>query len=375
MRSAKYECDPAWLGNARFIAFHTENNGVLSKRTQSLAAIDLEALVSPKPSTSDSPGALKKTTISLSEGSLRSPRPSAPRISAAEELKNFLRKELSLTTHPVRELVNTFKKDYQVYAGGFQDTDFSSLTSDKDLEEMYQQAVLPVKSITTLLRDFLILLYKEIVTSFDQILQDEDSRYEQVIDHLLSQLIFDDVNSSMYQHIYKCLELKNRELLKSYRATIRTFRNKSIKELDNQLSEDLTLSKTKAPYQNVIDAIVLPRMLANPYLKKDYLSTLEDEMVSSILQYNEEHLQPAGRVQLEPDEKFAIYTYCLIRSGYANIILDTAFIEEFSIEEQNNQTYARFAGCLHDYILSGDLEQYLPSAHRSSFMSASIQRR
>ena len=59
------------------------------------------------------------------------------------------------------------------------------------------------------------------------------------------------------------------------------------------------------------------------------------------------------------DDKFTIYTYCLIRSGYANIVTDIAFIEEFTLPCEVNQAYVRFKGCLLDYILSGDFVRYM----------------
>ena len=359
MNKAKYQDNPSWLGNAAFIAFHTNHASFLQKsKTQSVVAVDFDVLLSTK-----SPVKLNESHSTMSETCLHTLTTSnVRRISATEELKNFIRKELNLPSHPVVELISTFKQDYQTYSKSFSQNNPSLLTSEKELEEIYQGSIKPIKIITLLLREFLLFIYKEMIISFEQQLYDEDNRYELVIDHLLSQLVFDDINSFLYRHVYKCLELKHRESLKLYRSTLELFRNKSLQEIDGQISDGLILKHCETPYQSIIETISLPRKLANPYLKKDYLATLEDEMVSTINAYNLMHREQTKHKQLEPDEKFAIYTYCLIKSSYANIILDIAFIEEFTQLEENNQSYTRFVGCIHDYILSGDLAQYVPSS-------------
>lgn len=228
-----------------------------------------------------------------------------------------------------------------------------------EVDEFYKQAILPIKNILTILLEFVDFIYSEMISSFEKKLDAEDKYDKLVVHNLLTQLVFDDVSSGLYACVYHCLELKSHKDIQQFKKMIKEFGSKCLKDLDDQVKDKFTLNGCSEPYRNVIEILKLCARLPNPYMKKDYLTSLEDEMILSIQNFYESQGEQIEQIQIEPDDKFAIYTYCLLKSDYTNVILDIAFIEEFTVTEENNQAYARLVGCLQDYILSGDMERFL----------------
>jgi len=280
---------------------------------------------------------------------------------AAEEFKKFLRKELTLKDHPINELIRIFKHSYEQNIAKSKTFDHhhrSAASTSEETEKIMNETLVPVKTILKLLREFTNLIYKEVINTYRRELDEEDENHNNIIDQLISQLLFDDTNSLLYQHIVACLQEKYKEQIEYFSKLAKIHGEKCLHEIDNQFKQKLMLLDSQVPYETVIRTLYLLEKIPNPYMKKDYISTMEREMVDSIL--NE--MSKKGHyeeINLEPDDKFTIYTFCLMKSGYANVVVDIAFIEEFTLPEETNQAYARFKGCLMDYILSGTFSQFM----------------
>ena len=283
--------------------------------------------------------------------------------SAAEELKKFLRKELALKDHPITEMIKIFKNAYELHFFKSKVLDKSAISNSEELAKMMNESVLPVKKFLKLLREFTNLIYKEVIAVSLDDLDDEDENHNIIIDQLLCQLMFDDTKSLLYQRILSCLQEKCKEQIKYFSKIAATSGGKCLHQIDNQFKEKLMLLDSRVPYDTVIRTLHLLKKIPNPYMKKDYISTMEREMVDSIL----DEMAKKGHIEdihLEPDDKFTIYTFCLMRSNYANIVVDISFIEEFTLHEETNQAYARFKGCLMDYILSGNFDRFMKAEEK-----------
>ena len=280
------------------------------------------------------------------------------RLSGAEELKKFLRKELAFPEHPVFELVEQFKLTYEALFFKNKISDARVLISKEEEQKMTDEALLPVKRIIHLLREFTALIYKDVIAEYATELSDEDQDADIIIDQLICQLVFDDTQTLLYQHITKCLQNRCKEHIKYFSHVAESFRGKCLHQFDLQFKEKFMQLDSRVPYETVIKTVHLLKMIPNPYMKKDYISTMEQEMIYSIIaELSKKGL--AEEVVLEPDDKFTIYTYCLVHSQYSNIVVDISFIEEFTLPCETNQAYARFKGCLMDYILSTDFLNYM----------------
>lgn len=278
--------------------------------------------------------------------------------SSTEELKKLLRKELIFIGHPVNELVKLFKSTFEssviANSRNLEDASLSSI----ETEEIINQAILPIKMILKLLREFTFQVYKDVISIYEEDLRNEDQNPLTVIDQLICQLLFDDINNQIYQHVTKCLAFKCKEKVEYFQQIAEQFRDKCLHEFDSQF-KDKYLLESPVPYKTVIKTVQKLKMLANPYMKKDYITMMEQEMICSIKSEMMKRGHHDDEVRLEIDDKFTIYTYCLVRSNYSNIIVDIALIEEFTIPDDADQAYARFKGCLNDYILSTDFPKIM----------------
>ena len=242
--------------------------------------------------------------------------------------------------------------------------------SKEEFDKMVDETLLPVKKILSLLRGFITVVYREVIVAYVDQLNDEDENHVVIIDHLLCQIMFDDTKSLLYQKIMGCLEDICKENIKYFSKVVAMTETKCLHELDPQFKEKFMLLSSQVPYDTVMQTLRLLNKIPNPYLKKDYISTMEQEMVDSIMNEMVKKGCIEEEVYLEPDDKFTIYTYCLLKSGYVNIVVDMKFIEEFTQPDETNQAYARFRGCLMDYILSGDYEAYMAHEEQNKVKSS-----
>lgn len=308
---------------------------------------------------------VKTENISASQFTLYSPKQSS-RL-ASEELKSFLRKELALPNHPVSELVKVFQKAYEAAIFKRKVKENRVIASNEEVEKITNEALLPVKRMLRLLREFTNVIYNKVIESYLKELKDEDEDHRMIIDQLICQLMFDDTRSLLYQYIIECLQNRFKEQIRYFANLATASGGKCLHEIDSQFKEKFMLLDSRVPYNTVIKTVHLLQKISNPYMKKDYISTMEREMMESIFQeLHKKNLQE--EVHLEPDDKFTIYTYCLLKSDYANVVVDIAFIEEFTLPEDTNQAYARFKGCLQDYILSGDFVSFMKKEEQNKLL-------
>ena len=392
-----------WFGNARFLAFisaTSANAALLKKRSVDTSVLDLDKLIASKsPSngndrntvlvkqnrsygdtwkcsplygeTSPSAGSscFSSTQSTQDHSKLRifegssiklTTRPSDPitnknLLSRTEELEKFLRKELSSLEHPVNDLIHIFRFTYEsIFSKKKISVDHLSSLTEQEKRKVIDEALAPVKMMLQILRKFTLLIYEGLVAVYHDDLKDEDQSADMIIDRLICQLMFEDVQSPLYQHIMNCLEAKCSEQIQYFNHVAELFRGKSLRQFDSQFKE----AYSSIPYETVIKTVQRLQLIPNPYMKRDYITLLEQEMVCAI----KDELTKKGQraeIQLEPDDKFTIYTYCLVQGNYPKVVVDLSFIEEFALPDEANQAYARFKGCLMDYILSPDFLNFM----------------
>lgn len=278
---------------------------------------------------------------------------------ASEELKTFLRKQFTVRDHPVRDLIQVFKEAYKVMLYKSKNARNRERTPKEDLKKIENEYILPVKRMLQLLREFTLFIYKEVITRYHKELINEDQDENIIIDQLLCQLMFDSTNSLIYQHIIRCLNYRHKQQTDYFTQLSERFKGASLGELDREFKAKFMFLDSESPYETVIQTVHLLKKLSSPYMKRDYISTMEREMTDALRKDFLQKGKNLREIRLETDDKFTIYVYCLMRCGYSYIVSDIAFIEEFAIPSETNQAYVRFKGCLMDYVLSGDFARFM----------------
>lgn len=277
--------------------------------------------------------------------------------SSKKDFEAFLKKELSGPLHPARQLISVFLATFKSFFGTTQFDD-----DQAESQDLYQQIVLPTKNFIDVVRQFVKLIYQEEIStrsSEDEEEEDDENYYDQLIDQIICDIIFREPSSTICRFVYRALEIRRKEEILYFETIIQKYKEMSLKEIDKHVPEKYLLSDWKNPYQSVIDAIKLQGLLGSPYLKRDILTTIEERIKNTIHAYNQKENNKNVSLILEADQKFAIYAYSLIKSGYKKIILDLDFIDEFARYGEQNQPYIHLKGCLQQYILAGEFEKYL----------------
>ena len=175
--------------------------------------------------------------------------------------------------HPVHELVELFKLTYEAFilkpkgAGGSNVGEFQGKE-----QQMGEESLLPVKGMLRLLREFASLIYKEVIAGYADELDDEDQDPEIIVDQLVCQLMFDDTQGFLYQHISKCLQNKCKDQISYFTHVADSFRGKCLHQFDDQFKEKFMQLDSQVPYETVIKTVHLLKMIPNPYMKKDYIT-------------------------------------------------------------------------------------------------------
>ena len=271
-----------------------------------------------------------------------------------QDLKENLSNQINSSAHIVYRLIKEFEKTFENV--------FGSLLGKVDQEGACEEDEFAVCAIQTLirhfmtvLREFTIWIYQDLIKKLAMGLDQEDVNAGLVIEGLLFEILLGNANSSTTRLTHWAMKMKNRGELDKMKKIQEKMKDDEFKSYDECLPSSLYLLEgLKNPYEKAVNKLREISLKTNPYTKYEMILQLEEDLLASVCEYYEGNYDVIQKLRSDfsMDVKIPILVYCIVQSQSENLLLDKIFVEQLIPAEYLDATpaFSMFSSCI-DYLL------------------------
>jgi len=279
-------------------------------------------------------------------------------VSAQTEFKKNLRRLLRPQDHIlhglIQEFLSIFEKAFRPYLS-FQHTEHN-----QQYESLYVTIKRVVQRFTGVLESFLCWLYKDLIQNFGYGLAYEESEPKYFIQEMISELLFQDTESSLLKALLGLIYIKHKKERTALRATLAQRQNDGPSSYDENLDGSYLaeLKNEQKPFSQVVSTLQKLKTVRSPFTKFQLIQRIEDEMKHYLIKNRTESFQDLQKLinNFGYDVKMPIWMYCFVQAQDEELIVHKVFIEEFvdSKAVSNSTSFLAFEGCINHLMERGD---------------------
>ena len=220
---------------------------------------------------------------------------------------------------------------------------------------------------------FIKELYKEHILQLEQSkrrFEDYDLEEDIIIESIIFQLIFEDIDSLEYQIMYDFFEKQNKQRSKIFLHVCESLIGYDIENFDSAIPAVFRLVEDPTPYKSVIEDLKNISLCSNPHTKLEVLGILEEEIKESTNSYYFDNMNDPNKISgkkiieelSKMDVVLGLLQYCTVQSQNEKLLIDLEFIKTFINKrfiDDNSMRFQIFENIIDKHIIDKEIFQYL----------------